>query len=129
MIGLHAPEGRAIGSQRIGENEGVASVILGPGDGVPVAKAIELLGIQREHMNAVFEQRLDDSAARHFDGDSDAAGLRGSQSHELVGQVVEGQAGVRNAPLGDTSALAIENAHHMRRASPIHTHEELILRL
>jgi len=45
VIGLHAPKGRAIGSQRIGENEGVASVILGPGDGVPVAKAIELLGI------------------------------------------------------------------------------------
>lgn len=129
VIGLHAPEGRAIGSQGVGKDEGVAPVILGPGDRVPVAKAIELLGIEREHMNAVFEQGIDDGAARHFDGDGDAAGLRWSQSPELVGQVVERHAGVRNAPFGETSPLAIENAHHMRLASPIHTHEELVLRL
>jgi len=36
---------------------------------------------------------------------------------------------MRNAVLGHTSSLAIENAHHMRLTSPIHTHEELVLQL
>jgi len=52
VLGLHRPEGRAVGAQRVGEHEGVAAVILGAGHGVAVAKAIELLGIEGEDVQA-----------------------------------------------------------------------------
>jgi hypothetical protein len=74
-VGLHAPEGRTVSTQGVREDEGIAAVVLGAGDRVPVAKAIELLGIEREHMNAAFEQGVDDGSAGHFDGHRDAAGL------------------------------------------------------
>ena len=76
VVGLHAPEGWAIGTQGVCEDKGVAPIILGPGDRVPVAKAIELLGINREDMNAAREQGVDDGSAGHFDGHRDATGLR-----------------------------------------------------
>jgi Phage integrase family len=129
MIGVYAPEGRAIGSQRVGEDEGIAPVILGPSDGVPVPKAIELLRIEREYMNAAFEQGIDDGPARHFDGDGDEARFQWRQGHEFVGQVVERHAGVRHPSLDDAASLPIENAHHVHLTSPIHTHEEVVVRL
>ena len=51
------------------------------------------------------------------------------QSRELVGQGGEAYAGVRDAALGDKLPLGVQHAHHVRFASPIHPHEELVFRL
>jgi hypothetical protein len=101
----------------------VAPVILSPGHRMPVAKAIELLGIEREDMQAPVEQGIDDGAAGHFDGHRDPAGLRRSQRRELIGQGGESYAGVRDATLADELPVGAQHAHHVRRASPIHTHK------
>src|SRR5262245_8857445 len=80
-------------------------------------------------MNAVLEQGSDDSPTHHFDGDDAEARSRWSEGPELVDQVVERHACVRHAALDDTAPLAIENAHHVRLTPPIHSHEEVVLRL
>ena len=72
ILGRLPTEGRLIGPQGIGENEGVAAIVLGAGDGMAIAEAIELLGVEREHGEAAFEQDVDDGAAGHLDGDRDA---------------------------------------------------------
>jgi len=129
VVGLHAPKGRAVGPQGVREDEGVAPVILGPGDRVPVAKAIELLGIDREDMHAALKQGIDDGSAGHFDGHRDAAGLRRSQRGELVRQSGEPHSAVRKVTRRDLPPVAIEHADGVRLTPPIHPHEELVFRL
>jgi hypothetical protein len=91
---------------------------------MPVAKAIELLGIEREDMQAPVEQGIDDGAAGRFDGHRDPAGLRRSQRRELIGQGGESYAGVRDATRGPAHtprASRFPNPHPRRTGIPTRT--------
>ena len=61
-----------VGSERIGENEGVAPIILGAAHRMPVAETVDLLGIDGENGDGVVKKELDDSPMRFFDGHCDA---------------------------------------------------------
>lgn len=44
VIDAHLPEARSVGVPRVGHNEGVAPIVLGPGDRVPVANRSSCFG-------------------------------------------------------------------------------------
>ena len=67
VVDRQAPEGVAIGAQAVGLDMGVAAIVLGAGDGEAVAEPIELLGIDRIHLETAFQQCFDDRAVRHLD--------------------------------------------------------------
>ena len=77
-------EAMAIGSQSIGEDEGVASIVLGATHGMAVTETVNLLGIDGEDRNTPQEKRLDDSSMRFFDGDRDALSVLLSQLNEPI---------------------------------------------
>jgi len=61
------PEAARIGPERIGENFGVAAVVLGAGGREAVTEAIELLRIDRMNSEAPLHQAFDDGAMRKPD--------------------------------------------------------------
>lgn len=45
VIDAHPPEARSVGAQRVGHDEGVAPIVLGTGDRVPVANQSSCFGL------------------------------------------------------------------------------------
>jgi hypothetical protein len=66
ILGIQPPERRPVRAQRRGQHEGIAPIILGARHAVAIAEAIELLGIEREDVDAAFQQRVHQGPARHF---------------------------------------------------------------
>ena len=52
---VHLPARLPVGEQ-MGQDEGVPPVVLSSGRGEPVAEAVELLGVEREHRDAALQQ-------------------------------------------------------------------------
>ena len=46
IVQSHSVEQVSVGSQRVRQNQGIATVVFRAGDGVPVPEAVHLLGIQ-----------------------------------------------------------------------------------
>ena len=64
---MQALKAVAVGSERIGENEGVSPIILGSAHRIPVAETVDLFGIDGENGDAAVKKELDDSPMRFFD--------------------------------------------------------------
>ena len=78
IIGSDTPETVLIGAQRIGSDKGVAAVVLSAGDGVAIAKTIELFRIDREDSAVMLKKRFDERTTRNFYGYGDPVWLVGS---------------------------------------------------
>src|SRR5215475_11449842 len=72
LIGGDAAEAVLIRPQRIGQHKGIAAVVLRTSHRVPIAKAIELFGIDAEQSPPMFQESLDHGAA----GNSIATAIR-----------------------------------------------------
>jgi len=59
-----------VGAQGIGQYEGVAAVILGTGRRVAIAKAVQLLWVDGEYGETMFEESFHDGAVWDLDGRS-----------------------------------------------------------
>ena len=70
------PEAARIGPERIGENLGVAAVVLGAGGREAITKAIELLWIDGVNPETTLHQAFDDGAMWDLDRDEDGIGRR-----------------------------------------------------
>jgi hypothetical protein len=70
---------RLIGTDGIGQDKGIAPIILGSRHTGPIPEPVEWLRVHRQDMEAACEPSCDDRASRHFDGHSDA--LRLSRRH------------------------------------------------
>jgi hypothetical protein len=66
--------------QGVGQDPGVAPVVLGPGDRAPVAEAVELFGFDGVHGESALEQGLDHGAVRRLDRDVDRPGRGAGRS-------------------------------------------------
>src|SRR5713101_3087672 len=89
-------ESAQIRPQRIGQHVGISPVILGAGDRVSIAEAVELLGIDRVDMQAPLDESFDQSPSRPFDGYGDRGRITAGHLNEpldhrrdLLGLVIE----------------------------------------
>jgi hypothetical protein len=89
ILGRERPEGRLVGREGGGQYERIPTIIFGPRDRVAVAEAVELLGVEREDVEAAFEQRVDHRAPRHLQRDGDASGLPARELRQPLGEGVE----------------------------------------
>jgi hypothetical protein len=71
MINARPAKAVAIGVQGVGQHEGVSSIILGTGNRMSIAEAVELLRRDEENGEATFDQSLDQRPAWHLDADRD----------------------------------------------------------
>jgi hypothetical protein len=65
----------AVGSESIGQDEGVTPVVLGTAQSMPVAESVDLLGVDGEDRDTAFQKSLHDGSMRFLDGDRDALGV------------------------------------------------------
>jgi hypothetical protein len=96
--GVEFAEEVEVGAEGVGEDVGVAAVILGAGEGVAVAEAVELLGVDGEDAALALEEEFDERAVGGFEGDEDTGGVAGLGDEELdeveeaVGGMLDGEA-------------------------------------
>ncbi len=81
---MQALKAMSVRSQRIGENEGVATVIFGAAHRMAVPESVHLLGIDSENGDAAVEKGFDHGPMRFLDSDRDALGTIARQVHEPV---------------------------------------------
>lgn len=115
----------AIGSESIGEDEGVAAVVLGAAQRVTVAESVDLLGVDGEDGQATSEKGFDHGPVRLFDGDGKVVGLAFGQAHKPGDGFGETFPTVSKAALSDELALGIENTGLMKPAAKIDANEKL----
>jgi hypothetical protein len=109
IVGMELAEVRLVGAQRIGQHECVAAVILGPGDGEPVAEAVQLLGVDREDRKAGFQQNINHGPPRRFDGGRHGASIRGgSVLNEPIEELSHSLAAMFEGQFPDAPALVIQ---------------------
>src|SRR5712691_4275013 len=77
-------ESAQIRPQGIGQHEGIAPVILGAGDRVPIAEAVELLGIDRVDMQVSLDESFDQSPSRPLDGYGDRGRITAGQLDQPI---------------------------------------------
>ena len=63
-----------VGSQGIGQDEGVAAVVLGTAHRMAVSESVDLFRVDGEDGDSALEKGLDDCPMGFFDGDSDEVG-------------------------------------------------------
>ena len=86
---LQALKAVAVGSQSIGEHKRVKTVILGAAHRMPVAEAVDLLGVDGENGDAAVEQGLDHSPMRFFDRHRDAFSIFAGEVQQPIGRCRE----------------------------------------
>lgn len=119
IVDPQPPEAPLVGAQRVSENPRVPPVILRPGDGEPIAEAVELLGIDRVHDEFAFQQRLDHGAVRHLDRDMDLRRLRLRCLLQPTAELVEAVAAVGDDPFSYDLTRRIDQAHLVLLARPV----------
>lgn len=67
-------EAVAVGSERIGQNEGISAVVLGAGGSVTVSESVDLLWIDGEDGDTTFEKGLDHGTVWFFYSHGDVLG-------------------------------------------------------
>ena len=118
-------EQEQIGSQRVRQDEGVAAIIFGAGDGVTVAEAIQLFGVDGEHGEVLFEQRFDHSSAWNFDGNSDPMRCIVCNLKQPGNELGESGAAMLDDAFGDQLPMCIQNTDLVGLSSPINPDEIL----
>jgi hypothetical protein len=115
-----------IGTHGIGQDKGIAPVILGSRHTVPIPEPVKLLRVNRKDMEAAFEQSFDDRASRHFDGHGDA--LRLSRRHALQPVRQLGQTGsiMVDSAFPHPATVAVEHTDLMLLGAPINAHKPLV---
>jgi hypothetical protein len=116
-------EGAPIGAQRVTKHLGVTAVVLGARWREAITEAIELLGINGIDVEATLEQRFDDRAMRHFDGDVDRTWLGPGDACEPRGHFAQALASMGKIPFSKTFSATIDDADAMVLGRPVDAHE------
>src|SRR6516165_4207021 len=110
----------------IGENKGIAPVILGPRHTMTIPEAVELFGIQRKEVEAPFEPPFDNRAPRHFDGHCHALRLAHCHAPQPVRQSGQTGAIMVHGPLPHPATVAVKHADLMLLRTPINPYKPLV---
>jgi len=68
FIQLEPTQTGPIGTDGVGQDTGIAPVILGSRDTVTITAPVKVLGVHRTDVETSFDQPCDHRATRHFDG-------------------------------------------------------------
>src|SRR4029453_4445922 len=117
---------RLIGTERIGQDKGIAPVILGSRHTVTIPEAVELLRIQRKDVEAAFEQPFDNRAPRHFDGHGDLLRLARRHGPQPARQPGETGPVMVDGSLTHAATVAVEHTDLMLLGTPINAHKPLV---
>src|SRR5215813_14303663 len=117
---------RLIGTERIGQDKGIAPVILGSGHTVTIPEAVELLRINRKDVEAAFEQPFDNRAPRHFDGHGDLLRLARRHGPQPVRQPGETGSVMVDGALTHPAPVAVKHPDLMLLGTPINAHKPLV---
>jgi hypothetical protein len=113
----------AVGAQQVGEQAGVAAVVLGAADTVARARSLHCVGVDRHHRKAGGDQRIDDQPreALHRDGQVGGRAPAGEPPRELLQarRVVP-----RLDAVDDRSGLPLDDADGVRRFSPVQSNDQ-----
>src|SRR6516164_3389680 len=112
-----------IGPEAVRQHIGVTAVVVGAGDREAIAKAVELLGVDRINVEATLEQGLDDRPMRRLDADMDIARLATARLQQPGNHVGETGPTVRELPLSDFLACVVIQRNDMLLRCPINTHQ------
>lgn len=107
---LQALKAVPVGSESIGENEGVPAVVFGSAHGMPVTETVNLLGIDGKNGDAAFEKGLDHRPVRFFNGDGDPIGILLCLFQEPIHGIRQSLGTMSKASFTDKLCVGIDDA-------------------
>ena len=125
MVRSHAAKTVLIGAQGISCNKGIPAIVFCSRNRVPVAEAIQLLGIDREYGVVMFQQGLYHRSARNFDGNRECRRFAIGQCLQEVTELEHAGATMFDAALADLLPLCIQDAGLVELHSPVHSNVEV----
>ena len=117
------PKRRPVGSQRICEHQSIAPIVFRSSHGMSIPKAIELLGVDREYGDVLFEQGVNDWSAWHFDRHRNSLDLSVYCLQYGLGEVTETFARVTERFLEKHLPRTVDDAHLVRLRAPVDANE------
>ena len=121
MIGSHTPETVLVRAKRIGSHVGVAAVVLSAGDGVAIAKTIELFRIDREDSAVMLKKRFDERTTRNFYGYGHSVWLSVRQFVHDSKEVADRLAAVLDTAFAEDVTFWIHDAELVTLCAPIYS--------
>ena len=112
-------EAAKVGAQRVGQDEGIAGVVLGASREVAVAEAVQLLGVEREDVEAMLGESFDDSPTRYLDGCGQSVRSVAGFFSQPLGHVGQATAAVLRPALAEDGAAAIHQADAVLFRTPV----------
>src|SRR5262245_1527744 len=125
MLGM-STEMPATLTERIGQDKGIAPVILGSRHTVTIPEAVELLGINRKDVEAAFDQPFDNGTPRHFNRHGDPLRLACRHAPQPSRQPGETGPVMVDGSLTHLATIAVEHTDLMLLRAPINTHKPLV---
>jgi hypothetical protein len=116
----------AIRTQCIGQDEGVAPVILGAAHRVTVPESVDLLGIDGENGDTAFEKGIDHRTMRLFDRDRDALGMIAGETQQPVERHRKSLGAMLEASFLQKLSVSIEHAGLVKPLPKVDTDEQLV---
>src|SRR6202030_4186386 len=121
-IQSHAPEAPLISSWRSGDDPGIATIVFGSRDAVAIAKAVELLWVDREHSVVTLQEGLHERAARDFNAHGDTLPSATGNRFESLEKAADGFAVMFYGLLQKNLALCVHDADAVCLCGPIYSH-------
>jgi hypothetical protein len=124
---IQAAEGPPVSDERAGEDAGIAAIVLRPGHGVAIPKAIELLGIERVDVKALGQQRIDQRPPGDFERHGHGRPAPAGEGHQPMRQRRDIGARVRHFALMPHGTIWADDADLMFSTAPIDADEPFVV--
>ena len=121
MMDLDTTKAMLIRAHGIRQQVGVATVVLGSGHCVSIAKSVQLLGIDREYGEAALEERFHQRSPRHLNRDGYPVSLTASDLGQVSQERANGLPNVIDPALSKDGTSQIQHAGSMKFGSPVET--------
>jgi hypothetical protein len=121
--GRERPEAVAVGAQKVGEQIGVAAVVLGAGGAVARARGLHHVRVNRHHRVAGLDQHVDDQPRRPLDRDRQSRGIREARQTPDEDAQPFGVVS-RLEAFDDGAGLPVDDADGVNRAAPVQSCNE-----
>ncbi len=100
----------AVGSESIGENEGIPPVVLGAAHRMSVSETVNLLGIDGKNGDAALEKGFDHSPMRFFNGDGEPVDFLLCYFQEPINGFRQSLGTMSKASFSDKLCVGIDDA-------------------